>query len=64
LAAKQKADSFAPEKTVQNFLIVSIGESAGGLYAFKSLLKAIPKDLGMAYVLTQHLDPNHENILH
>ncbi len=46
------------------FPVVGIGASAGGLDAFKKLLKAIPEDSGMAYVLVQHLDPNHESILH
>jgi two-component system CheB/CheR fusion protein len=40
-----------------------VGASAGGLDAFKQLLKAIPIDSGMAFVLVQHLDPNHESIL-
>ena len=52
-----------PPVTVQNFPIVGIGASAGGLDAFKSLIKAIPEDSGMAYVLVQHLDPAHESIL-
>ena len=45
------------------FLVVGIGASAGGLDAFKKLLKAIPENSGMAYVLVQHLDPNHESLL-
>ncbi|MFZ1677890.1 MAG: chemotaxis protein CheB [Saprospiraceae bacterium] len=45
------------------FPVVGIGASAGGLDAFKKLLKAIPEDSGMAYVLVQHLDPNHESLL-
>ncbi len=43
--------------------IVGIGASAGGLEAFRRLLGALPRDTGMAYVLVQHLDPNHESIL-
>ncbi len=43
--------------------MVGIGASAGGLDAFKKLLKAIPEDSGMAYVLVQHLDPSHESML-
>jgi len=43
--------------------VVGIGASAGGLAAFKTLLKAIPEDSGMAYVLVQHLDPDHESLL-
>ena len=45
------------------FPVVGIGASAGGLDAFVRLLKAIPVDSGMAYVLVQHLDPNHKSIL-
>ena len=45
------------------FPVVGIGASAGGLDAFKRLLKAIPDNSGMAYILVQHLDPAHESIL-
>jgi len=45
------------------FPVVGIGASAGGLDAFKRLLKAIPEDSGMAYILVQHLDPAHESVL-
>ena len=45
------------------FPVVGIGASAGGLDAFKKLLKAIPGKTGMAYVLVQHLAPTHESIL-
>src|SRR5205807_1888844 len=40
--------------------IVGIGASAGGLEAFQNFLAAAPADSGLAYVLIQHLDPNHE----
>ncbi|MEP6724338.1 MAG: CheR family methyltransferase [Bacteroidota bacterium] len=45
------------------FPVVGIGASAGGLAAFKQLLQAIPENSGMAYVLVQHLDPNHQSLL-
>ena len=45
------------------FPVVGIGASAGGLDAFKKLLKAIPENSGMAYVLVQHLDPRNESML-
>jgi two-component system CheB/CheR fusion protein len=45
------------------FTIVGIGAAAGGLDAFRQLLKAIPENSGMAYVLVQHLYPSHESIL-
>ena len=47
------------------FPIVGIGASAGGLAAFEAFFSGMPKDadLGMAFVLVQHLDPNHKSIL-
>ena len=49
--------------STNQFLVVGIGASAGGLDAFKQLVKAIPVDSGMAYILVQHLDPSHDSIL-
>ena len=46
------------------FPVVGIGASAGGLEACTALLKALPVNPGMAFVLVQHLDPHHESILH
>ncbi len=43
--------------------IVGIGASAGGLEAFTELLKHLPLDTGMGFVLVQHLDPQHESAL-
>ena len=47
----------------QSFPIVGIGASAGGLEAFTQLLGALPLDIGLAFVLVQHLDPKHESML-
>src|SRR4051812_41065771 len=46
-----------------SFPIVGVGASAGGLEAFTRLLKALPLDTGMGFVLVQHLDPDHESAL-
>lgn len=43
--------------------VVGLGASAGGLEAFQTFLNAAPADAGFAYVLVQHLDPNHESML-
>ncbi|MCY7291889.1 MAG: chemotaxis protein CheB, partial [Ferruginibacter sp.] len=51
------------KKSTNQFPVVGIGASAGGLDAFKKLLTAIPEDSGMAYVLVQHLHPGHESFL-
>jgi len=45
------------------FLIVAIGASAGGLEASTDLLRALPVDTGMAFIVIQHLDPKHRSIL-
>jgi two-component system CheB/CheR fusion protein len=45
------------------FLTVGIGASAGGLDAFKSFFAATPADTGMAFVLVQHLSPDHKSML-
>ena len=45
------------------FPVVGIGASAGGLEAFTQLLRHLSVDTGMAFVLIQHLAPNHESLL-
>ncbi|MGZ3846872.1 MAG: CheR family methyltransferase, partial [Flavisolibacter sp.] len=45
------------------FPVVGVGASAGGLEAFKELIKAIPTNSGMAYIFIQHLAPHHESLL-
>jgi len=42
-----------------DFPVVGVGASAGGLEAFGKLLTHMPTDTGMAFVLVQHLDPTH-----
>ncbi|WP_243366394.1 chemotaxis protein CheB [Fundidesulfovibrio soli] len=44
---------------------VGIGASAGGLAAFEAFFSGMPADKcpGMAFVLVQHLAPNHKSIL-
>ena len=49
--------------TVGPFPIVGIGASAGGLEALTQLLKALPADTGMAFVLVLHLSSTHESAL-
>ncbi|HUR57155.1 MAG TPA: chemotaxis protein CheB [Opitutaceae bacterium] len=42
---------------------MGIGASAGGLEAFTKLLQHLPVDTGMAFVIVQHLDPEHDSAL-
>jgi two-component system CheB/CheR fusion protein len=47
----------------EDFLVVAIGASAGGLEACRNLLKALPAQTGMAFILVQHLEPNHPSMM-
>jgi two-component system CheB/CheR fusion protein len=59
-----KTDKDKPKILSENlFPVVGIGASAGGLEAFKQFIKAIPENSGMAYILVQHLHPEHESAL-
>lgn len=42
-----------------DFTVVGIGASAGGLDALSQLFSALRSDLGLAYIVVQHLDPKH-----
>jgi two-component system CheB/CheR fusion protein len=52
-----------PARPEAGLSVVGIGASAGGLEAFKLLLRDLPADTGLAFVLLQHLDPTHESSL-
>jgi two-component system, chemotaxis family, CheB/CheR fusion protein len=47
----------------EQFLIVGLGASAGGIHALKSFFTEVPKDSGMAYVVILHMSPEHESKL-
>ena len=52
-----------PPNGSEDFPVVGIGASAGGLEACTKLLGALPADSGMAFILVQHLDPTHESMM-
>jgi two-component system CheB/CheR fusion protein len=61
-----EADPIAPDESpATHFPIVGIGASAGGLAAFEAFFAGMPADTepGMAFVLVQHLAPDHKSIL-
>ncbi len=43
--------------------VVAIGASAGGLEALSAILRALPTDIALAFILIQHLDPKHRSML-
>jgi two-component system CheB/CheR fusion protein len=45
------------------FPLVALGASAGGLEALEHFLAHVPAACGMAFVVIQHLDPDHKGML-
>src|SRR5258707_10837124 len=45
------------------FLIVAIGASAGGLEAYEHFFSHMPPDSGMAFAVVQHLAPDYKSAL-
>ena len=60
-------DGFLDDKTEtdknDDFLVVGIGASAGGINALKDFFRNVPADSGMAYVVILHLSPDHDSQL-
>lgn len=58
-----KSREASPSASV--FPVVGIGASAGGLAAFEAFFSGLPADTepGMAFVLVQHLAPDHKSLL-
>lgn len=54
-----------PLPDASTFPVLGIGASAGGLAAFEAFFSGMPADTdpGMAFVLVQHLAPDHKSIL-
>ncbi|GAB1370073.1 chemotaxis protein CheB [Candidatus Kapaibacterium sp.] len=46
-----------------DFAIVGIGASAGGLEALEQFFKHIKPDSGLAYVVVQHLSPDYKSLM-
>lgn len=63
MTKKAAKAELAEESPSNNFPIVAIGASSGGLEAVKELLTYLPATTGMAYIFIQHLSPNHKSIL-
>ena len=60
---KKHDDAAALNTTDRSFPIVGIGASAGGLEALEVFLKNVPAKCGVAFVIVQHLDPTHKDMM-
>ena len=52
-----------PRQELQPNCVVGIGASAGGLEALQQFLTFLPGNTGMAFVIIQHLAPDHKSLL-
>ncbi len=53
----------ASPRPVLPFPVVGLGASAGGLEAIEAFVRQAPADGGMAYVVVQHLSPDHRSLM-
>src|SRR4051812_19676930 len=51
------------ERAPLSFPVVGIGASAGGLEALQDFFLNTPDDTGMAFVIVQHLSPEHQSLM-
>jgi two-component system, chemotaxis family, CheB/CheR fusion protein len=53
----------AKKEARQDFPVVGIGASAGGIEAIEKFFAHVPEDSGIAYVVIQHLHPGHKSLM-
>ncbi len=58
-ASSRKGEACANQKCP----LVALGASAGGLEVFGQFFDKVPSDTGLAFVLLQHLDRDHETLM-
>jgi two-component system CheB/CheR fusion protein len=61
--AQPEKAAFSSKAKTTYFPIIGIGASAGGLEALEQFFENMPDNNGMAFVVIQHLDPNHVGIM-
>lgn len=64
-SGSEKTDESKIESSIEKneFPIVGIGASAGGLEALELFFQNMPIENGMTFVIIQHLDPKHKGIM-
>lgn len=58
-----ETDASGGEETDPDFHIVGVGASAGGLEALINFFESMSSDGGMAFVVVQHLSPDHKSLM-
>jgi two-component system, chemotaxis family, CheB/CheR fusion protein len=60
---KANTDTANIKPANDEFLIVGLGASAGGIHAFKEFFQHMPPKSGIAFVVILHLSPDHDSKL-
>ncbi len=61
MGVSRERGSVSDAEATKPLFVVGVGASAGGLEALETLLRAAPPDAGLAYVVVQHLSPDHKS---
>ena len=59
----RRAQPRVSDEADDQFPIVAVGASAGGLEALEAFFRPFPAKTGMAFVIVTHLDPRRESLL-
>jgi len=62
-ARDKKNKILAAPKDTDDFYIVGMGASAGGLEAFERFFQNMSNDSGIGFILVPHLDPTHVSLM-
>jgi two-component system, chemotaxis family, CheB/CheR fusion protein len=62
-AQPKSEDAESSKSALFDGYVVCIGASAGGLDALEKFFKTCPTDLGAAFVVVQHLSPDHKSMM-
>ena len=63
MSEKESGVNSSISKQKQNFFVVGIGASAGGLRALEEFFEHVPTDSGAAFVVIQHLSPDFKSLM-
>ncbi|MFW6324350.1 MAG: chemotaxis protein CheB [Desulfovibrionales bacterium] len=59
----ESASGEEPHNTDEDFPVVGIGASAGGLHALENFFELLPEDPGLAFIVVQHLAPDRKSLM-
>lgn len=59
----EKRPSIPANNAAENFRVVCLAGSAGGLEAYIDILRSMPVDTGMAFVIAPHRGPENADLL-